>query len=937
MSVTRQDVFKYMFLPRLVPRVRELALNLPWLAYLMALIFTATRILPRNHPYASRTSMGTFSVQDILFEAGRHLKGGFRNTDQYLIYGSFVLGIFLLLGQFLILIFILATHTAEAAGSIQWSGMFSTPNRENDLALMMLDKVFEIPNMFGSKFNPASFDQITMFGKGLHRLFTFYNYGMLCIAGLIVCYFIIAVTLETMQTGSPFGERFAEVYVPIRLIIAIGLLLPLGYGFSAGQLLTLKLADWGSGLATNAWIILNQRAASNPLGMGAEQLLVMPKTQEVEDLIRFYALVHSCRGMYIEQYSSAQNPKEIKPYLVYRSGTSTASVEAENLSYASARQYFPNANIKITFGEKKAEYTTFPGTVKPYCGKIDVPQPYSEYAVARLIQQTYWDILKHLWISPDLRTYGERRAKTQLGRLWNTSSSQPADWPNPGTVEGQNEPGPGFYATVRNEIQSHYNELMERARNELRSLPEASMPMDREMLNRGWGGAGIWFNKIVESNGAIVSATNTMPVPSAYPPVMSALSAARGGIESVISSATRFSASQREGASMTDMLSGARLDDPSKDAAIGRFMGTTYEQLSTENTFGDGTESHDDNPIANFVHLIFGTYGLSELRGNDEIHPLAKMSALGRSIIDRSMTYLGGAMVMGGLSGLTGISDNPVAGAFGRAFGGIGEMFISFASIGIIVGVTLYYVIPFLPFLYFFFAVGRWAKSIFEALVGIPLWALAHLRIDGDGVPGQAAANGYFLLLEIFLRPILVLFGLMAAVACFSALAVALDTIFDLVVKNVTGYTPVDRNGAIAWNNMDIRRSDVDEFFYTVMYAILLYMMAMSCFKLIDLIPNSVLRFMGSSVSEFADKMEIQDTLLQTTTAASYAFGDDMGKISKAGGEIVGMTAALPMTLSRDIQAMTPPPSRTEQSSPQTQSGPEAPPSSSRPPEGGNQ
>ena len=62
----------------------------------------------------------------------------------------------------------------------------------------------------------------------------------------------------------------------------------------------------------------------------------------------------------------------------------------------------------------------------------------------------------------------------------------------------------------------------------------------------------------------------------------------------------------------------------------------------------------------------------------------------------------------------------------------------------------LFYIIPFMPFIYFFFAVGTWVKAIFEAMVGVPLWALAHIRIDGQGLPGDAAMNGYYLLLEIF-------------------------------------------------------------------------------------------------------------------------------------------------------------------------------------------
>ena len=40
-------------------------------------------------------------------------------------------------------------------------------------------------------------------------------------------------------------------------------------------------------------------------------------------------------------------------------------------------------------------------------------------------------------------------------------------------------------------------------------------------------------------------------------------------------------------------------------------------------------------------------------------------------------------------------------------------------------------------------------RGMTELLVGAPLWALAHLRIDGNGLPGETASNGYFLIFEI--------------------------------------------------------------------------------------------------------------------------------------------------------------------------------------------
>lgn len=879
-----------MLLPELAPRIKGLGLNVKWLAYLMALVFTATRILPRGHHYASPKSYGSYGISDILFEARRHLKGGVHNLDQYVIYGSFLLGMILLAGQFILLFFILISHSAEAASqSIPWRGMFNTPNPTNDLAMMMLDRVFEIPGMFGSKFAPTNINQITGFGQGLHHIFGFYNYGMLFIAGLIVVYYIFALIVETVQSGKPFGERFAKVYVPIRIMLALAFLLPLGYGFSAGQLLTFQLAKWGSAFATNGWLLLNQKAASNPLGLGADQLVVMPKTPETEDLIRFYALVHACRGVYMEQYG-----KDIMPYLVNHTNPGSSARLATSMNYDAALQVFPKSNIRITFGELNDRYTN-PGHVKPYCGELNIPVSDKDVRGAALIRKAYWDYLRILWNDTSLQNYGDRMAKNHLGKSV-PSGGNIAGWSDP-----KSDPESGFYANVRAESQSRFASLMNSALNEIRNLPESQLPTDSRMLLYGWGGAGIWFNTIAEYNGAMMSASFASPNPASYPAVLQQTILRKAASDNDLRNLTKFMPDFSNGAALTEMMSGAKLDDTAKDAEIATFLNRIYVSLNEDDSFGDGSEAPPTNPVAGFVNMIFGTEGLFELRGNQHIHPLAKMSALGRSIIDRAVTYMGGAIIMGGLSGLSSVVDNQLglkdgvgAGAF---FGGIGKMFSAFALVGVTVGVVLFYVIPFLPFLYFFFAVGRWVKSIFEALVGIPLWALAHLRIDGDGIPGPAAANGYFLLFEIMLRPILVLFGMMAAVSCFSALAITLDTLFDLVIKNAAGYTPLEETAEYGLAGHSFKRGHVDQFFYTVVYAVLLYMMALSCFKLIDLIPNSVLRFLGTSVNEFADKMNLEQDIIRTAGLSSYMIVREAGDAAVEGGQTIGQGIAAPIDI----------------------------------------
>ena len=71
----------------------------------------------------------------------------------------------------------------------------------------------------------------------------------------------------------------------------------------------------------------------------------------------------------------------------------------------------------------------------------------------------------------------------------------------------------------------------------------------------------------------------------------------------------------------------------------------------------------------------------------------------------------------------------------------------------------------------------------------------------------------------------------------------------------------------------------VDVFFSTIVYAVILYMMAVSSFKMINLVPNNILRWLGNTVSSFSDN--IQDETQGLTQYA--AIGG-----ARIGGQLAG-------------------------------------------------
>jgi hypothetical protein len=292
------------------------------------------------------------------------------------------------------------------------------------------------------------------------------------------------------------------------------------------------------------------------------------------------------------------------------------------------------------------------------------------------------------------------------------------------------------------------------------------------------------------------------------------------------------------------------------DRDVANVLSYVYDYWTHEDTAQGNQTKRTNNILIDVINAIFGTRGLFDMCRSADSHPLAQLSLLGKGLIEASIRNIGAGAALGAVS----MMSIPY---IGNAAGAASSLLLSIASITIAMGFLLFYVLPFLPFLYFFFAVGGWIKTIFEAMVGAPLWALAHLRIDGDGLPGDAAMKGIYMIFEIFLRPILIIFGLLAAFVIFSAMVKVLNEIFSLVVVNLAGHDPtataVCGRGTgssplgAGEEAIDYFRGPIDELFFTVIYAIIVYMIGMSCFKLIDLVPNNILRYMGTDAKTFSD------------------------------------------------------------------------------------
>lgn len=147
------------------------------------------------------------------------------------------------------------------------------------------------------------------------------------------------------------------------------------------------------------------------------------------------------------------------------------------------------------------------------------------------------------------------------------------------------------------------------------------------------------------------------------------------------------------------------------------------------------------------------------------------------------------------------------------------------------------------------------------------------------------------MVLEIFLRPILIVFGLVISLIIFAALVRVLNDIFAMVVSNL----PAGAEGAGycftgGSTNYETFRGPIDEFFYTIVYAIVVYLIGMSSFKMIDAIPRSIMRWIGEDVAAFGDQTgDAAEGLIQRVAISGVGIGEKLeGGLTSAAGSLQG-------------------------------------------------
>lgn len=687
------------------------------------------------------------------------------------------------------------TTTAIGAGQAYATSMFTPPSPSTDLALGYMSKSFgvDIPGV------PAA--SVTGVLKGFQQMMALYSMGMMVLAGFILLYILISAIANTAHDGrfGGAGGEFNQIWAPIRLIMAIGLLVPLpmvgGYnGYNSGQYIVMKTAEWGSGLATNLWIPFATALANRG------DVIATPNVP---------AAANAVMGVLINEFCAAR-------FNAYINDPALSIGEDPVLP-----------KPVVTGGQHIIYYTTKGDIENNYCGTTQYVKAIgSPPTMATKISDGYESAYNTM--VADVKTLATTLNGNSYIQLFGATPGQ-----------GNEEDiklllGAEFPKIVDNYQKDLANAILATTGDQAFAAGDA---MTSAVQDQGWAAAGMWFNTISRLNSEVLSAARGIPA-SLEPQLANAASSAAS---SGLNIPTQLSQNVNTGLTvLKSYLNNMKSYMTSTTAGAANMSGVFTPSVASGLEVDDSVSGKISGGfgyviskvLAKFIGGPFGEIGMGSDTQLSELNPLAQLAAIGNWLITFASWCV--VLAIGGATATAAMS----AGILSAAILPITLILMGLASLTFSAGVLLFYVVPMIPFIRFTFGVLGWLLNVLESIIAIPLVAVAHLNTRGSGVSGDTARAAYMMILSIFLRPPLLIVGLVVALLMFT---VGIGILNDLYKSAVVGFMGTTTGAGTGGLSMII---------YTLIYCAIAYGMCNLTFHLIEEVPNRAMTWISGQAAK---------------------------------------------------------------------------------------
>ncbi len=958
---------------------------------IIAGLLAQSGLLPQTHPAVLYGEPGVekCSFAEMLGDAWYSLRMHGATPYQWSVFSSVLLIIFFVISSIVMTIINLSTvfvTSASAQVFANWNGAsdFTTLNTVNTAVLW--DKTFPGPSTGASQTDYALAFLNAMLrygaaGKGgplqnaVGAMMQIYNSGIMVIAGIMLFWLILSVVVDTAKTGQLGGGRHNMVWAPIRIIFALGLMIPLGAnGFSSGQFMVMKIAEYGSNLGSNAWHAYLTQITKDPLYKLPAQKNLMALTGK---LLRSWVCIVASNG-YSDQAEGANLPNA---QIVYRydnkgqfdNGQQSYSYRKLTGSNECGTISFPTVNDP-TLTQQMALATGATNPITGISGANIIEQKKLQFQID---MATAWHNMFYAGASAPAAATGkdtkDGSPQTQIEKIANsfacgfvsqhiwgqdqgngngsgqqdvlhlncTGGGAAAENGPTGNNCGAGIPASGQYpdmscvedgnfgssaaiedimqATILKALQTNYN-------NDIAPLAAQLLcngATGASTCDHGWADMGSFFEKLANINRFVLDQSKlpvhitpgsipnegglsekinevvnkfddwwqTVPM-AANPNVTTAGSGTGNFVRNTggLGGGATIASPNAIGVSPSDGGSGGGGSSHSSWIShvpvLGAVFGGVAAIAKLVNIFVGIVKSITQvvtSPISIIAHAITSyihgdVIDLVAPDAQDQtVYPLTVLINLGHKLIAIGVGIhlaLLGVVLLLSLIPMDDVAAAVSSSTVMTLLGVFGTVFLS-------CGATLSFWLPALPLIRVAFAVLTWGATVFEAVALVPIAALSFLSTTGEG---WDAKHVFLNWLDVFTRPVLTVVGFVGSILLFNTFFSYFYTIF----KSFMETTMSQASGLSG-----IIISLLAMLAYTVIFFMVIYSAANTCFKLISSIPDAFFRWAPIGGSRSGSGGSIGDGGDHSGAVGRMGgmAGESMGGATKAvqaGGEAAG-------------------------------------------------
>jgi hypothetical protein len=790
--------------------------------YLLASIFIAQKMFPANHPAYFGKNGQRLTLGILLSTVWRDLKFTKESMPQVLLFSALVSGIVFSTLAVLLFLISLFIGTAHAQS-------YFISSAGDDIAQQWLNFLFQ-GSTSGGFISGLSGQPMSMAAGLQQALITalgFYSDAILVVAAAVLFYLLASMVVNTAHEGQIMGKQANQVWAPIRLVVAIGLLVPIGGGLNSGQFIVITVAGWGSALASNVWEIF---VGSLPQGGG---IGFVPGI--AAEVVQNTILSEACRAAYNSYDNEAAN---------------TSGGQANNLA---------DKTTGGNAGQGKCIENGQSGTHNSgICGCHSFNNSSGQNAGSG--QGCYSEM------QGQAQSFAQQEAKYFTDK----HAGGQADQPTP--------PNSGQYGDILQSYMSCLGGAMTSA--------DLSGCYGQSAAN-GWVSAGAALSCITKTES---NANDT----SGMIPTVQGPDFGGGGDNLMKKKAKRITGLVRQHMDSATSGSGGGGGSIGSDACAG----SRGQALQDAIGIGQLGKSHDHflDRILQVIDIIANWECVYNSYGNMAIgiqftgaNPLAEMAALGHRMINAAydtfdlmvnLNAEAGTAIKSDSIKAEAASEGGVVGAILKmgpeaakeALAAISALLSFITSTFLVGGIMLAYYLPLIPFMKFLFSVLAWVIAVLEAVIAVPMIALGHLTVGGEGLPGNSKA-AYFFVFNIMLKPVLMVFGLMVGLMTFNIAVSYMNMFYAMAIGT---------DGGLATGHLLLTRL-ID----TALYVLILYGVANNVFKAIEWLPAHAMKWLGQQSMNFMPidpSGQIAGQLAQTSERFASTAGQ-MG--SSLGGSLM--------------------------------------------------